>query len=183
MGYKFTSIHCNCVSLTTVHEPEDQGVSIVSCPLFSSRHVSETHSCLTKLLSASLVRTSRYPQLSQRPQCRTEKPRPVASLEGFHTASAGAATTQSISPYFNPRRLSGHADLAPRWQHGARWVRRQHGWRTLTPGHPAPWRTLSAEGSAALGEPGKNSRVCLRPKRRHATQPTVCLQALEEGLL
>lgn len=55
MGYKFTSICCNWASLTTVREPEDQGVSIAPSPLFSSRHVSETHFGLMKLLSASLL--------------------------------------------------------------------------------------------------------------------------------
>lgn len=83
MGYKFTSICCNGASLTTVHEPEDHGVSIAPSPLFSSRHVSEIHLGLIKLLLASLLWQSKYPLLSQHPQRWTKRPCPAASLGSF----------------------------------------------------------------------------------------------------
>lgn len=142
MGYKFTSICCNGASLTTVHEPEDHGVSIAPSPLFSSRHVSEIHLGLIKLLLASLLWQSKYPLLSQHPQRWTKRPCPAASLGSFIRLQQVQRQQRAYPLTLFPEDFQHTQTSVPHRWHRARQVRRQHGWRTLMPGHPVPCRAL-----------------------------------------
>lgn len=111
MGYKFTSICCNWTSLTTVHEPEDQGVSINPSPLFSSQHVPENSLGPEKTLVSISFLEKQIPSAFSVSTVQKQAALPSSLPGDFHTASAGAATAEGISSYFIPGRLSGHEDL------------------------------------------------------------------------
>lgn len=181
MGYKFTSICCNWASLTTVHEPEDQGVSITPSPLFSSQHVSENSLGPDKTLVSFSFLEKQIPSAFSVSTVQKQATVPSSLPGDFHTASAGAATAEGISSYFIPGRLSGHEDLhSPPTAQG---MPGQEAEEPLCQATLSP-AELNGEGLCNLsGEPGNSSRVCLRPNRRHTNPPIVCLQAYEEGLL
>lgn len=109
---------------------------------FSSRHLSETHLGRIKILSACLLWRSKYPQLSQCPQHRTKHPCPAASLGIFIRLQQVQGRQRADPLTLFPEDFQDTQPSVPCRQHRARGVRRQHGWRTLMPGHPVPCRAL-----------------------------------------
>lgn len=97
--------------MTTVREPEDQGVSIVPSPLFfkqaSFGNLFGPHKTLVGFSSTE----KQIPSAFSVSTAQNQAALPSSLPRDFHTASAGAATAEGISPYFIPGRLSGHADL------------------------------------------------------------------------
>lgn len=81
---------------------------------------------------------------------------PSSLPEYFHTAPAGAATAEGISPYFIPGTPSEHADLhVPPMAWG---TLGQEAACLKSPGHPGLSTTEpSAEGCATGGSQGKRA--------------------------
>lgn len=152
-----TQAHIRALELSIsdpVHKPQDQ-VGIFQKPIWAWQ----------KLVSASLLWSSKC--------CQLPAPSP-----GSPCPPAGAGMAQRVSPYSVPRRCSGHADLhSPlrAWGtqgQGAAWLENPH----------VPCRALWGQLWNHRGGTGKNNRVCLRPRGRHATAPREHPQARWRGL-
>lgn len=134
-----------------MHKPEDQAVSVGPSPLFLSRSISETPKVLIKLISSFLLWSSKCPQLCQLPAASPGIFRPLQQVQGWHRAY--------LLTLF-PEDVQDMQTSIPHWGHGAHGVRRQHGWRTLTPGHPCPLQSpLGMVGKPQRGDREKQQGV------------------------
>lgn len=111
-----------------MHKPQDQAVSVGPSLLFSSRNISESHLDLIKLLSASLLWSSKYPQLSELPAASPGIFMPLQQVQGWHRAY--------LLTLF-PEDVQDTPTSIPHWWHGAHGVRRQQEPHTRPPMFPA----------------------------------------------